>query len=156
MLLHDTESYEDSLDEFNNVLEIDENRVGTYRYLGFCYKALEKPELAISSFNAAVDENPLDGEVFTELAEIHVDKEQFEKASTAIEKALKIKGDDVKAIFLKGIIAAKKGNIQEAIRRWEEVVSINGEHVLAEEARKSIGVAQNWVKILGQGAGKEE
>jgi len=97
-----------------------------------------------------VNSNPLDGKAFTEIAEIYTNQEQYDEAFDSINKALKITGDNLKAMYLLGIIFARKGNIMEAIGKWEEVVAIDGNSVEAEEARKNIAVAQNWAKILGK------
>ncbi|MCK4585221.1 tetratricopeptide repeat protein, partial [candidate division WOR-3 bacterium] len=147
-LLLNSSHYEEALDEYNKVIEMDENNTSVYRYLGICYKALSKPDLAISSFKMAVDADPLNSEVFTEMAEIYINNEEYINAREALEKALKIEKNNSKAIYLNGILAAKEGNILEAIRKWEEVITIDPKGHLVEDAKKSIYIAQNWVKIL--------
>jgi tetratricopeptide (TPR) repeat protein len=142
--------YEEAVDEFKKVLEIDVDKTICYRYIGICYKALSRPDLAIASFKSAVEANPLDGELFVEIAEIYIKNEEYDNAGESLDRALQIKKDDLKALYLKGIVSAKKGIILEAIRKWEEVLAIAPESELAEEAKRSILVAQNWTEILGK------
>jgi len=142
--------YEEAVDEFKKVLEIDVDKTICYRYIGICYKELSRPDLAIASFKSAVDANPLDGELFVEMAEIYIKNGEYDNAGECLDRALQIKKDDLKALYLKGIVSAKKGIILEAIRKWEEVLAIAPESELAEEAKKSILVAQNWTEILGK------
>ncbi|OQX52054.1 MAG: hypothetical protein B5M53_09465, partial [Candidatus Cloacimonas sp. 4484_209] len=148
-LLLKTQHYEEALDEFNKVLELDENNVSCYRYLGFCYKALSRDDLAISSFKAAIDLNPLDSESFAELGSIYIEREDLKNAEDVLNKSLKI-DNNPKALYYQGILSAKKGNIEDAIRKWQSVIELTPNTQNAKDAKNNLIAAQNWAKVLGK------
>ncbi|OGZ22529.1 MAG: hypothetical protein A3A08_02805 [Candidatus Nealsonbacteria bacterium RIFCSPLOWO2_01_FULL_41_9] len=79
---------------------------------------------AIKSFEKAIELEPTNPVLRTELAKVYI-PENPEKAKEQLAKALELKPDYADAIFQKALIQEQEGNLAEAIRAVENLVLDN-------------------------------
>jgi predicted O-linked N-acetylglucosamine transferase (SPINDLY family) len=55
----------------------------------------------------------------------HINRKEFDDASTALKKILKIDSSNLDALYLSGVVSGSKGNHQQASKYFEEVIRLD-------------------------------
>jgi len=85
-------------------------------------------DLAIDSFQKAVEVDPNFVSALHNLGEVYAFRGLFEKALTFYLKALNILPNDIAVNFSRGCVYAHMGLRNKAVKQWEKVLEINPNH----------------------------
>ncbi|MGH6622372.1 MAG: lipopolysaccharide assembly protein LapB [Burkholderiaceae bacterium] len=91
---------------------------------------------------------------YCELATIELERGALDEAQRHVDDALATHRKSVRALILAGDLAARRGDMDEALRQWRKVESVSLEHVPliadklvdALDAKKQRGEALNWLR----------
>ncbi|HRY52495.1 MAG TPA: tetratricopeptide repeat protein [Candidatus Portnoybacteria bacterium] len=92
--------------------------------LGSFFQAISFNDLAIRSFDRALELNKDAKQVLLAKALSHVAKKDLEQGKVCLEKAIKIDGGYAEAYLPLGAIYYEQGNFSEARRSWQKVLEI--------------------------------
>lgn len=77
-------------------------------------------DMAVSSYERAIENSPLDPSPFLALARVRAQTQKIQEAKDYLRSALEIKSDFAPALFMLSQIEAQEGNLEEAIARTEQ------------------------------------
>jgi tetratricopeptide (TPR) repeat protein len=114
--------------EGKRAVELSPNRVTAQETLGFIYRDIRglaegASEWGIRVLEQAIELEPKNPILISELAKFYVGNEDLEKAKELFARALEVKGDYVDAAVSLSILEENEGQTEEAIRLMEELVS---------------------------------
>jgi len=136
--------YYSALELFKKAYSTSKSPFSLY-YIASCYYELNQYDDALktlSEFKARFADNdkyiPL---VYQKIATIYIKKGNLEKAMTTLNELYKLKGDIYKdfALIEYGKILEKKGNLEEAKKKYKELVTKYPNSPFKDEAIKRIG-----------------
>jgi len=109
--------------------EISPNNIVNWETLGIVYREIRALaagalEWGIKSFTRAIELEPVNPVLHTELGKLYLVAGENQKAKTEIEKALALKPDYVDAQIQMALLAEKEGKTEEAIKKMEELVDL--------------------------------
>jgi len=113
------------------------------------YDRLNLEEAGIQ-FEKALQIDPECFEALRMLGEIYYKLDRFSEALIYLEKARKLRPDNQKAMFIKGYLHAHRGEVEDAIKEWEELLEKTSNPKLVNLVRKRIRVARQWQKVLSE------
>jgi len=109
--------------------EISPNNIVNWETLGIVYREIRALaagalEWGIKSFTRAIELEPVNPVLHTELGKLYLVAGENQKAKTEIEKALALKPDYVDAQIQIALLAEKEGKTEEAIKKMEKLVDL--------------------------------
>jgi Flp pilus assembly protein TadD len=116
--------------EGRRAVELSPHRVGAQETLGFVYRDIQgvaqgASDWGIKMFEKAIELEPKNPILLTELAKLYVVNNNLEKAKELLNKALTMKGDYADAVISMSILEESEGKIGEAAKRLENLVNKN-------------------------------
>ncbi len=101
--------------------------------LGLIYYANKKFDLALDTFNKALEQNPRSSTIYTNIGATYTAKGDSKKALTSLETALQLNPKDAVAHNNLGDILAQQGRINEAILEFNKALEIDPNLKIAQE-----------------------
>ena len=95
-----------------------------YVELGVCYVEIKQSANAVQAFQEGIHLAPSDSVLHFDLASAYLDLGEFEKAKVSAKESLRLKGDDVDAINLLGVVHVRLKEYAEAIPLFEKAVRL--------------------------------
>ena len=84
------------------------------------------------------------------LGEIYYKMDRLSEALQHLRRAREIKPENQKAIFIKGYLHARLGEITQAINEWEELREKSKNGRIVDLVKRRIEVAKEWEKVLSE------
>ena len=110
-------------------VEVAPNRVAVWETLGVAYRDIQFAKGAldwgVKAFQKAVELEPANPIVRTELGKLYVVKEEFDLAKEEFDKAIALKSDYMPAYLQRALLYEKEGNSEAAILEMENLVVNN-------------------------------
>ena len=107
----------------------------------FCYGVIlkEKGEFkkAEKKLKEALKEKYDEVEVRLQLIDLAIKEKKFDNAKKELDSILKLIPENEKTLFIKGYIYSKTGNLGDAIRCYEKILSLNPDYI---SAKKNLGI----------------
>jgi tetratricopeptide (TPR) repeat protein len=118
--------------------------------LGNLYMDARRYDLAIPWYESALQINPRDVNVSTDLAVCYYSTNQIDRALTQIDRSLAIDPGHVKTLFNQGVIRAwGREDLAGAITSWERVVALDPEGEDGRRARSAIDTLKTHPPVAG-------
>jgi tetratricopeptide (TPR) repeat protein len=116
--------------EAKRAVELSPNRVAAQEVLGFVYRDIREvasgaSEWGIKAFERAIELEPRNPILLTELGKLHIINDDLTKARELLIQALEKRSDYPEAILFLGTLEEKEGNTEKAIEYLKELVKIN-------------------------------
>ena len=105
-------------------------------------------EMAAAQFEKALQVAPECFEALRMLGEIYYKMDKLSDALIYLTKARLINPDNQKAMFIKGYLHARLGDIRKAIGEWEELKEKSANPQVVELVVKKLELARQWEKVL--------
>ncbi len=105
-------------------------------------------EMAAAQFEKALQVDPECFEALRMLGEIYYKMDKLSDALIYLTKARLINPDNQKAMFIKGYLHARLGDIRKAISEWEELKEKGTNPQVVELVVKKLELARRWEKVL--------
>lgn len=130
--LYQAGEYGKALQELDKAEAINPQMAEIHYTKGLCYQQMGQTEEAKQAFQQALSINPDDADTLYNLARIYYIEEDLDVAQAYCEQANNLVGPagDEQVSYLMGLIHEQQGNTEEAIRCYEQSLSINTEQVL--------------------------
>ena len=123
------DDYDKAIDYFQKVVEISPNAVKNIYYdLGNCYAAKCDFDKAIKFYNKNIEYNPEDLKAYVNLTSIYLEIEDYKNAQRSIRAAYKLSKDDLFINYTYAIVFAKLKLYNEAIEKFDFVLSKDKEN----------------------------
>ncbi len=103
---------------------------------------------AASEFEKALRIDPDCFDALRMLGEIFYKMDRLSEALVYLQKARSIRPNNQKAMFIKGYLHAHMGEVQQAIKEWEELREQTANPRIVELVRKRVAAARKWDKVL--------
>jgi tetratricopeptide (TPR) repeat protein len=105
-------------------------------------------EMASAQFEKALQVDAECFEALRMLGEIYYKMDKLSDALIYLTKARLIKPDNQKAMFIKGYLHARLGDMAKAISEWEELQEKSANPQVTELVAKKLELARQWEKVL--------
>lgn len=112
------------------------NKLGVARIiegLGLTYYDKKEFDLALDTFNKALEQDPKSSTIYTNLGATYTAKGDREKAIANLKKAIQINPNEALTHNNLGYALAQEGNIQEALAEFEKALKIDPNLKIAKE-----------------------
>ncbi|MGC9054149.1 MAG: tetratricopeptide repeat protein, partial [Candidatus Hydrogenedens sp.] len=118
--------YWSAVDTCKHVIQLDPGYAQAYSYLGMSYKELQEWDLAIEAFTKAVELKPEQYPWnWINIADIHINRGQYESAISALEKAFQLLPNDSFAHTCMGRAYLGLGNHEKAIEYFQKAIELD-------------------------------
>jgi tetratricopeptide (TPR) repeat protein len=111
---------------YSEIVKIDSNNFNVYKLLANMYSSPKEDSVKIIYLLKANKINPLEGDVAVDLAEVHSDYQQYEKAYDVLDIAIKGDSDNL-------VLQRAKLPIANQLKKYAEVIA-SGEKLLKDGA----------------------
>ena len=112
-----------------------------------CYGRLNL-ESAAAQFEKALQIDPECFEALRMLGEIYYKMDKLSEALVYLTKARLLNPDNQKAMFIKGYLHARLGEVSKAIAEWDELGEKSKNPQIVELVAKKVELARQWDKVL--------
>lgn len=133
------ENYEEALPLFKKAKEEEPKSTVAAYYLGLTYKQLQDYRSAIPNFIDAVSTAPKIKGALIELIDCYYQTDQLDDAKKWITEAEKDGIRPAQIAFLKGLVLAKAGSLDEAVKSFENAKALD--QAMAQACDYQIGIA---------------
>lgn len=118
--LEQLNDYKKAIENYFITIELEDPTAFAYTRIGACYEKLKANDLAINYYKKAVHEDPLLDKGWLLLANLYYQKQEYEKASYYIAKALVIDEDNTVYWRKYAEISLKLNFFEEAVNAFEK------------------------------------
>ena len=118
-------NFDDGIQQFTKVLQIDSNNYFAYYHRGTAYRDIKKYKNAISDFNSCIEIDPNNSWAYFQLGGVWADQAELEKAIEIYNQALKINPKHVEVYGTRGIIKSLLGKIDSALEDLNMAIEID-------------------------------
>jgi hypothetical protein len=105
-------------------------------------------ESAAGQFEKALQIDPECFEALRMLGEIYYKMDKLSEALIYLSKARLLRPDNQKAMFIKGYLHARLGEVSKAMAEWEELKEKSANQQIVELVTKKLELARQWEKVL--------
>jgi len=105
-------------------------------------------EKAAAEFEKALQVDPECFEAMRMLGEIYYKLDRLSEAAVYLRKARTQRPQNQKTMFIKGYLHARLGEVEMAIKEWEELRENARNPKIIDLVKHRIGVAREWEKVL--------
>lgn len=105
-------------------------------------------EKATEEFEKVLQIDPECFEALRMLGEIYYKTDRLSEALVCLRKARELRPNNQKAMFIKGYLHARLGDIAQAVTEWQELGEKTKNPRIAEVVRQRISLAKEWEKVL--------
>ena len=131
LLLKEFKGYEETARAYRKALDIDGNRVETWRGLGVAYAELNQHREAAEAFKKALEIDGNNAETWYNLGIAYAELNQHEEAAEAFKKALDIDGNNVETWRNLGISYGNLNRYEKAVAAYRKALDIDGNYAVA-------------------------
>jgi tetratricopeptide (TPR) repeat protein len=117
--------YEEGLDYFNRVIELDPDNALAYYNRGYCYYSMKQYEQAVPAFDKAIELNPRDSISYLYKGLIKYYQQDFPGSIELYNKALEIYPRYPMALYNRGISKGQLKDYAGAIEDFTEAIKYN-------------------------------
>jgi len=132
------EHYDEAIEHYKRVAEINPNYNGVLINLGLAYRRQEKYDEAIAYYQRALEANPDEVPVYAELGTIYMTTQQLDKAVEIVEQGLRHRPNSAHLHALLAAIYAEKGNRRRAQSELAEAERINPDLEVVQAVREML------------------
>ena len=129
------ESYDEAIEHYKRVAEINPNYNGVLINLGLAYRRQGEYDEAITYYQRALEANPNEVPVYAELGTIYMTTRQLDKAVEIVEQGLRHRPNSAHLHALLAAIYAEKGNRRGAQLELAEAERINPDLEVVQAVR---------------------
>lgn len=151
-IMNDISKYDKAAYYLEQSLKIENQNTEVITDLAFAYEMMEDYDKAIYYNNTILDQDPYSYEGWVNLGKLYSLKEEFGKAIDAFDFASTINEDDVGALKMKALSLFLNDNTEEAIKIFEECISINPNDITVYdsiiEGYELLGQYEDMIKFL--------
>ena len=130
------EHYDEAIEHFKRVAEINPNYNGVMINLGLAYRRLEKYDEAIVYYQRALEAYPNEVPIYAELGTIYMTTQQLDKAVEIVEQGLRQRPNSAHLHALLAAIYSEKGNRRRAQSELAEAERINPDLEVVQAVRE--------------------
>ncbi|WP_152589074.1 caspase, EACC1-associated type [Nostoc sphaeroides] len=116
--------YKGAIEDFNEVLRLDRNRVLAYYQRGYALNKLEKYNEAIEDFNEYLKINPNDVDALNMRGLSYYNLDKYEQAITDCTNAIKLNSEYAHAYYNRALAYAAQTNNQKAIADYQKAAEL--------------------------------
>jgi len=117
--------YNQAIESFKKVVEIDPTNDDAYTYIGLAYKNQEKYNQAIEAYKKAININPKSDNAYYNMGNAYRDKEKDIEAIKAYKKAVEINPKNSGAYYNVGNIYYNKKEYRESIEPYKKLIELS-------------------------------
>ena len=132
------EAYDEAIEHYKRVAEINPNYNGVLINLGLAYRRQEKYDEAITYYQRALEANPNEVPVYAELGTIYMTTQQLDKAVEIVEQGLRHRPNSAHLHALLAAIYSEKGNRRLAQSELAEAERINPDLEVVQAVREML------------------
>jgi tetratricopeptide (TPR) repeat protein len=125
-----------------------ENRLEDLLRSGREYYGRLNLESAAAQFEKALQIDPECFDALRMLGEIYYKMDKMSEALIYLTKARLLKPDNQKAMFIKGYLHARLGEVSKAVAEWEELKEKSTNPQIIDLVTKKLELAREWDKVL--------
>jgi len=107
-------------------------------------------EGASTEFEKVVQIDPENFEALRMLGEIYYKLDRLSEALRFLEKARAKRPKNQKAMFIKGYLHARLGEVDKAIEEWEELKEKTDSKKIVKLVESRVAVAREWSKVMAE------
>jgi Flp pilus assembly protein TadD len=144
--LYAEQKYDESIQAYNEALELSQSQWGYYFNLGLAYKKSENKEAAISTFQKALEMNPESYSINKELGQLLALEDNYEDAKKYYTKAAEISDDDPDAFYNLGVCLTNLGDQEGALTAFLKTVGFKEDYADAYYQIGTLYINQNNVE----------
>jgi tetratricopeptide (TPR) repeat protein len=133
-----SEHYDEAIEHFKRVAEINPNYNGVLINLGLAYRRLEKYDEAIAYYQRALEAYPNEIPIYAELGTIYLTTSQFDKALEIVEQGLSHRPDSAHLHALLAAIYLENGDRRHAQSELAEAERINPDLEVVQAVREML------------------
>ena len=142
------EEWDDAIEVFNMVLEVDSNDGNCYFNLGLCYYYKDEINLAIDNLQKAIELNPKDIFAYFYLANIYQNRGLTNFAIENYNKVLSISPDYSWAYYNLASISYQNNNLDDAKNYLLKTIEYNNYDIEAYKLLTKIYIKQNEIEEI--------
>jgi tetratricopeptide (TPR) repeat protein/S1-C subfamily serine protease len=124
-MLGELKRYEEAINDFTKVIEINPQSVYAYYNRGLLYGKQEKSELAIANFTKAIEINPQFAQAYYTRGAGYILQRKIELGIADFTKAIEINPQFRDAYYIRGINYKDQGKIELAIADFTQAIKYN-------------------------------
>jgi len=125
-----------------------ENRLEDLLRSGREYYGRLNLESAAAQFEKALQIDPECFDALRMLGEIYYKMDKMSEALIYLTKARLLNPDNQKAMFIKGYLHARLGEVSKAVAEWEELKEKSTNPQIIDLVTKKLELAREWDKVL--------
>jgi serine/threonine protein kinase/Flp pilus assembly protein TadD len=162
LINYQMKDYEETIAEYNKVIELDSLSKETYNILAYVYDAAGRYDEAIKSINKYIELAPREANPYDSRADIYARHAEVDKAIESYNKALEIKPDFEASIEKLGLMYLHKRDYDKAERYFLQYGESGGKAIKSNSRADlaliplSQGKYDQAIKILEQGIAADE
>ena len=123
--------YENAIEFFEKVIEINPDFAGAHSALGLTYNILGRYQFAVESYKQAIRLKPDNADAHWGLGCAYDNLGRYQEAIDAFKQAIRLKPDDADAYFDLGYAYGRLGRYQEAIDAFKQAVRLKPDDAYA-------------------------
>ena len=132
------EQYDEAIEHFKRVAEINPNYNGVMINLGLAFRRQEKYDEAIVYYQRALEAYPNEIPIYAELGTIYMTTRQLDKALEIVEQGLRYRPDSAHLHALLAAIYSEKGDRRHAQSELAEAERINPDLEVVQAVREML------------------
>lgn len=112
--------YPEAIEHFKKALKIEPQYLDARFLLGICYQQTKQYDEALGAFSKIMETNKNFEPAYIYLASVYMDKGELKKAEEVLGQVLLRNPCSAQAIYAQGVIAYRRGRLDESIKLWEK------------------------------------
>lgn len=112
--------YPEAIEHFKKALKIEPQYLDARFLLGICYQQTKQYDEALGAFRKIIETNKNFEPAYIYLASVYLDKGELKKAEEVLGQVLLRNPCSAQAIYAQGVLAYRRGRLDESIKLWEK------------------------------------
>jgi|GEM_PF-370568 len=129
------EDYVKAIDNFTQVLKLNNKDIQAYLGRGKAYRYLDKQDEALADFNKAIQLQPNEATIYQFRAIAYANKKNYEAAEKDLNKAITLEPKFIEAYYTRSDLRLNMQKSQEALADINKVIELNPNSVEAYQER---------------------
>jgi len=117
--------YPEAIENFKKALKIEPQYLDARFLLGICYQQTKQLDEAIAAFRKIMEINKNFEPACIYLASVYMDKGELKKAEEVLGQVLLRNPCSAQAFYAQGVIAYRRGRLEESIKLWEKSTALD-------------------------------
>lgn len=134
--------YPNAQHDFTRALEINPRYAAAYYNRGWAYSMMQDDsknvDKAIEDYTQAIGIDPAYGQVYSSRAYVYNKKEMYDQAIADCDKAFELGVKSIGTYFYKGLAQQRKGQYEEAIATYRQLMAATKDQTAIEQAKSLI------------------